>query len=402
LKAADVKEDPQSRRPRDRRTQIAAKASELFAERGYQSVRMEDIAEAAGITPRAIYRHYENKQALLAHVVLGEQLPVIDVIDGLAKGSSDASVEDKLTALAEVSLDNRRLSVLWQREARHLEAKDFNLVRERTKMLASQYIPLLILPERSDLDSDALALRAWAVGSIVSSPAYFDVTIPRPQLVRELVSAAHRVIASASAGAVPRPRTPDVRRAPGSRREQLIAAAARAFRRNGYAGVSIDEIGSEVGLVGPALYRYFDNKADILVAAVTRFSEWRALETLRTLDRESRSDRVIDSLIDGYANLAAEFPDLVALSLTERHFIPPEVRERLNRAQAENLIEWQRWLVEARPELEAQRAAALVNVTKTVIDDCVRNRRLQSSPSFKLDLRTVAYATLGIPRAPSA
>lgn len=401
MKAAAVPVDPRSRRPRDRRTQIAAEASQLFAERGYQSVKMEDIAEAAGITPRAIYRHYENKQALLAHVVLREQLPLIDLIERISKGPSDVSVEDKLTALIEVSLDNRRLSVLWQREARHLNDEDYNLVRERTKMLASQYIPLLILPERSDLGSDAFQLRAWAIGSISSSPAYFDFTISRAQLVHELVSAAHRVILSRSVGAVPRPRTPEDQRAPGSRREQLMAAAARAFRRSGYAGVSIDEIGREVGLVGPALYRYFDNKADILVAAVTRLSEWQALKTLDALAKEPRSDRVIDRLIDGYVSLAVEFPDLVALSLTERLFLPSEVRERLNRAQSENLTEWQRWLMAARPELDLPRAAVLVNVTKTVIDDLVRNRRLQSSSSFELELRSVAYATLGITPEPT-
>ncbi len=399
--AAVVADDPPSRRPRDRGTQIAAKASELFAERGYQSVKMEDIAEAAGITPRAIYRHYQNKQALLAHVVLREQLPVIEVIERISKGSSDVPVEDKLAALVEISLDNRRLSVLWQREARHLDQEDFNLVRERTKMLANSYIPLMILPERSDLGRDALQLRAWTIGSIVSSPAYFDFSLSRAQLVHELVSAAHRVILSHSAEAVSRPRTPEERRASGSRREQLIAAAASAFRRSGYAGVSIDDIGREVGLVGPALYRYFDNKADILVAAVTRLSEWRALETLRTLANEPRSDRVIDRLIDGYVGLAAQFSDLVALSLTERLFLPAESRERLNRAQSENLAEWQRWLMAARPELEAPRAAVLVNVTKTVIDDLVRNRRLQSSPSFESELRSVAYATLGITREPT-
>jgi AcrR family transcriptional regulator len=217
-------------------------------------------------------------------------------------------------------------------------------------------------------------------------------------LVHELVEAARRAILSQSPAtdhAARRPSNP--RRTPGSRREQLIAASAHAFRGSGYAGVSIDEIGREVGLVGPALYRYFDNKADMLVAAATRFSEWRALETLRALDREPRADRVIHRLIDSYASLAMDFPELVSVSLTERLFLPSDVRERLQRAELETLSEWQRWLVEAVPELESQQAAVRVNVARTVIDDCVRTRRLQSSPDFKQDLRIVALATLGVP-----
>jgi AcrR family transcriptional regulator len=386
-----------SRRPRDRRSQIATKASELFSERGYQSVRMDDIAEAAEITARAIYRHYDNKQALLSHILLGEQSPLIDVVEELSKDPPSAhTVDEGLTKLIEVCLDNRRLSLLWQREARHLSPKDFNLVRNRTKMLAGRYNELFVRRECGDLETDAEQLRGWAVASISSSCAYFDLKIPRAELVRELVDATDRAILAATALEAPETHSPVARHLPRSRREQLIAAAAHAFRRSGYAGVSIDVIGREVGVVGPALYRYFENKADILVAAITRFSEWRALETLRALEETSQEDEVIFALIDGYAKLATEFPDLVAICLTERLFLPTEVRDRFDRVQAENLAEWQRWLLEARPDLDPQRAAVLSNIAKTVIDDSVRNSRLRSSARFKVELRSVVHAALGI------
>jgi AcrR family transcriptional regulator len=390
-------EQQKTRRPRDRRAQIADKASELFAERGFHSVKMDDIAEAAGITARAIYRHFENKQDLLSSVLLGEQSPLIDVIEDLARSSPDAVVlREGLARLVEAVLDNRRLSMLWQREARHLDEADFKLLRDRTKWLAEEYRRLLVAPARPDLGGDALDLRALAVASVTSSPAYFDLAISRSRLVRELVDAAERAIFSAAVEDTARPRTGDPRHAHGSRREQLIASAVRAFRRNGYAGVSIDEIGSEVGVVGPALYRYFDNKVDILVAAITRFYEWRALETLRALEEEPRSDKVIARLIDRYIHLAVEATDLLAVSLTERLFLPAEVRDRFDRVQAENLAEWQRWLVEARPELDAQRAAALVHVARTVIDDSVRTPRLRHNTAFEQDLASVTHAALGI------
>ena len=57
------------RRPKDRKEQILEQAVRLFTERGFHSVKLEDIAEAAGVTARALYRHYENKQALLAAVI---------------------------------------------------------------------------------------------------------------------------------------------------------------------------------------------------------------------------------------------------------------------------------------------------------------------------------------------
>lgn len=42
-----------TRRPRDRGLQIALNARELFTAHGYHSVRMDQIAEASGITARA-------------------------------------------------------------------------------------------------------------------------------------------------------------------------------------------------------------------------------------------------------------------------------------------------------------------------------------------------------------
>lgn len=385
------------RRPRDRRAQIAAEASELFAARGFQSVKMDDIAQAAGITARAIYRHFENKQDLLSSVLLGAQSPLIDVTTELARNAPEEVVlSEGLARIADAVLDNRRLSLLWQREARHLDEADFKTLRDRTARLASEYRRLLVEPARPDLSAEAADLRAFTIGSILSSPAYFDLPISRPRLVRELVEAGERAIHSASRGDTAHPERRESRHAHGSRREQLIASAARAFRRHGYAGVSIDDIGREAGVVGPALYRYFDNKADILVALETRFGEWRALETLRALEDEPRSDLVMARLIDRYIGLAVRWTDLLAVSLTERIFLPAEVRERFARVQAENLAEWQRWLAEARPELDAQRAAVLVHVTRTVVDDSVRTPRLRFSRSFEADLRSVAHATLGI------
>ena len=129
---------------------------------------------------------------------------------------------------------------------------------------------------------------------------------------------------------------------------------------------------------------------------MTRFSEWRALEMLRALAEEPRAERVIGRLVDRYVRLAIEAPDLLAVSLTERLFLPNKVRERFDRAQSEHLAEWQRWLLAARPELDAQGAALLATVAKTVIDDSVRTPRLQAGPAFEAELSAVAHATLGV------
>jgi AcrR family transcriptional regulator len=60
-----------SRRKSDRRLQLLAAAERLFAERGFLSVRLEDIGAAAGVSGPAIYRHFPNKESLLVELLVG-------------------------------------------------------------------------------------------------------------------------------------------------------------------------------------------------------------------------------------------------------------------------------------------------------------------------------------------
>ena len=52
-----------------RRRQLVAVALELFAQRGYRSTTMDDIAEAAGVTKPLLYQHFSSKRALYLELV---------------------------------------------------------------------------------------------------------------------------------------------------------------------------------------------------------------------------------------------------------------------------------------------------------------------------------------------
>lgn len=389
--------EPSRARPRDRRLQIAKNAGELFSARGFHSVRMDDIAEASGITARALYRHYDSKQALLAHVVLEDQQRMIETLTELtAKPVEERDLEGSLAALTEAALDSRRLSLLWQREARHLGAGDYRRVRAQTRWIANQIELLLIKPEYSDLGDETTNFRSWNLMSLLASQGHYEHALSRQRLTRELIAASKRVLAEPAAVPATGSGADGVARTSSSRREQLISSAAKAFRHHGYAGVSIDDIGSEIGIVGPALYRYFDNKADILVAAVTRLHEWQALEMARAMRSAPSDQSVLAALVEGYLRVAVEATDLLAVSLTERLCLPEPVRERFDRSRADYIGEWQRWMCVTRPEVPETTAAVLVNTAKTIIDDCVRMPHLRKYPGFAAELTSAAFATLGI------
>ena len=52
-----------------RRHQLFTVALELFAQRGFRSTTMDDIAEAAGVTKPLLYQHFSSKRALYLELV---------------------------------------------------------------------------------------------------------------------------------------------------------------------------------------------------------------------------------------------------------------------------------------------------------------------------------------------
>src|ERR1700748_3658847 len=114
------------RRDPDRRERILTAAAELVAQRGYHDVGMAEIGAAAGVTGSAIYRHFDNKSAVL--VAMFDR-----VIDDLTR-DADAivtSAEPPRTVLHRLVLgqvafvlDDRTLAQVYHNEIPNLPADD--------------------------------------------------------------------------------------------------------------------------------------------------------------------------------------------------------------------------------------------------------------------------------------
>ncbi len=67
-------------------------------------------------------------------------------------------------------------------------------------------------------------------------------------------------------------RSEPARRLPrAQRREQILAAATKAFARSGFTATGLDDIAAEAGITRVILYRHFDSKTDLYQAALDRF-----------------------------------------------------------------------------------------------------------------------------------
>jgi AcrR family transcriptional regulator len=132
----------------------------------------------------------------------------------------------------------------------------------------------------------------------------------------------------------------------------ILEAAAGLFFERGFAATGIDDIGVAVGVTGPAFYRHFGSKHDLLVALVER-----AVERLQSaVDRavsEAAGDpeRALQLLAEFGADACVEDGPLTAIYTHELRNLQPDARARLNRLHRRMRDSWDQTLASLRPEL---------------------------------------------------
>lgn len=79
---------------------IRVTAAELFATRGFAATSVRDIAAAAGVTPGAIYNHFESKEAILNAIAVDGHQALVDILDRVSR-YKHATAVDRLDALVD-------------------------------------------------------------------------------------------------------------------------------------------------------------------------------------------------------------------------------------------------------------------------------------------------------------
>jgi AcrR family transcriptional regulator len=77
----------------ERRESILDAANNVFGERGFENVRIDDVAAAAGISKALIYEHFESKQELYGELM---NRAAIDLLGVLVEAASAPGMEGAL------------------------------------------------------------------------------------------------------------------------------------------------------------------------------------------------------------------------------------------------------------------------------------------------------------------
>tara|TARA_R110002124_G_C8892940_1_gene509312 strand:+ start:362 stop:937 length:576 start_codon:yes stop_codon:yes gene_type:complete len=95
------------------------------------------------------------------------------------------------------------------------------------------------------------------------------------------------------------------------RREALLAAAASLFAERGFTRVSLEELGAAAGVSGPAVYRHFDGKQDVLAAMLVDASTNLRSGAQTVIEHAATPRAALESLVKFHVDFALGNADVI-------------------------------------------------------------------------------------------
>ena len=149
------------------------------------------------------------------------------------------------------------------------------------------------------------------------------------------------------------------------RSEQILRTAMHLFHERGFDGVGVDLIGEKAGVSGPAIYRYFSGKDEILMALLDEAIDRVLMSTGGQFD-DPREE--LDHLVRGHVQRALEERELMSVWTRERNSITKSNRSRLSARIKRYIDRWVDCLDACYPGQSRDVLNAAVHATHGLID----------------------------------
>ncbi|WFR72922.1 TetR/AcrR family transcriptional regulator [Prescottella defluvii] len=274
----------------DKRAEILAATSDLFAAKGYTGTSMRDIASDTGMLAGSLYYHFDSKEALAAtmvralrdDIVAAAQRPAMpsdsptEAIRRFALDIADASARHPgalQVCLGVPETKDNDLAKLLTSEPKWSEKKWTSLVRDAVDAgLVRPEVDTRILREVlrvAETYSATLAPTGFSARKVAGCTVdlMFNglATKPADSDLSESDTArvARKVIASWDR---------ENPMALSDKQDRILDAARFVFAERGFDATTTRDIANAVGLTQGSLYHHFDSREAILVAILQSFS----------------------------------------------------------------------------------------------------------------------------------
>lgn len=383
-----------------RRADIIAAAARLFRQNGFVAVGVDDIGAAVGVSGPATYRHFAGKDAVLAEVVAG----YLERIREKAATAADPGRRADLATVIEVSLQNPDALAVMLRHIRYLD--DASLRRVRS--LYAEAAPSTCSGSLIDGGTEESHLRTRAAAGVLVSAAlaHEPAQVLRRRVVDDMVAAvlarplpetpAGAPVGQVAGGPVAAPLIP------ASRREAILASATRLFRQNSFHGVSLRDIGDDVGVTPSAIRKHFGNKEDLLAALFNRGGEQVAAAIASVLQESTTAAEAVEGMIVKYAELALQSRDRIFVYVTETHALPVSQQDERRSRQRGHVNELAYLQSQIEPGLSRGECRLRAVAAFSLINEVVMNDRLIERHGLAAELSALALSVMRLPSAAGA
>lgn len=134
------------------------------------------------------------------------------------------------------------------------------------------------------------------------------------------------------------------------RREQLLVTAGRLFAERGFASVSLDEIGADVGVTGQAIYRHFASKQDMLGVLIGQASKY-LLDRGREIEAQyEQTFERLQRLVDLQTEFALNSSDIIRVQDRDLAAVEERQQREIRRTQREFIDIWIRAMQDVHPQ----------------------------------------------------
>ena len=124
------------------------------------------------------------------------------------------------------------------------------------------------------------------------------------------------------------------------RRVELLRAAAEIMSDKGFHGTRLEEVGHAVGVSGPAVYRHFSGKEEILTELMTGISEHLLSEARRIVDGLVDPRERLAVLIDFQVDFALDNPALITVQDRDLGALSDADARQVRQLQRRYVEEW--------------------------------------------------------------
>ncbi|MBW8815290.1 MAG: TetR/AcrR family transcriptional regulator [Caulobacterales bacterium] len=140
-------------------------------------------------------------------------------------------------------------------------------------------------------------------------------------------------------------------RPPGNRPSQILKAASHLFYVRGYNATSIDDIGQAAGVSGPAVYRHFATKDEILVSLMEEAAD-RSEAVIRHIYMIGGAPiELLERFICCEVRQSIEAAEMLTVASNELHNLQPKDLARVQRRGRINREEYANLIAAIRPDL---------------------------------------------------